>query len=111
MGAPVPRMPRPPHPHPLHVLRAAEVIPVLGFAQPAALPRRLAGGPAGALRAVLLPSTIAHIDGENIPAAQAFALYFVCHGSPARGPIFAHRGRPPPNPVSALTSRAKTDAE
>jgi len=71
----------PPRPHPLHVLRAAEVILVLRFAEPAALTRRLAGRPTGSLRTVLLTSAIAHIHCENIAAAQALALYFVRHGS------------------------------
>src|SRR6202011_6049889 len=98
-------MRRPPHPYPLHVLRTAEVIPVLRFAEPAALARRLAGGPAGALRAVLLPPPIAHIDGENLPAAQAFALYFVCHGSPGRRPIF-----PPSQPATAAPTSPPSPA-
>jgi hypothetical protein len=83
----------------LHVLRPAEVIPVLRFAQPAALPRRLGRRPAGALRAVLLPPAIAHIDGENLPAAQALALYFVGPWVPRRADPFSPiGGQPPPNP-------------
>ena len=59
---------------PLHVLRAAEIILVLRFTEPAALTRRLAGRPTGSLRTVLLTSAIAHIHCENIAAAQALAL-------------------------------------
>src|SRR6266404_3819196 len=102
---------RSPHPHPLHVLRPAEVVPVFRFAKPAALTCRLARRPAGALRAVLLTPPIAHIDSENIPAAQALALYFVGHGSPAADPSSPIGGQSPPNPPSAIISGEKTDAE
>ena len=88
---------RPPHADPLYVLRSAEVILVLRFTQPATLARRLARCPARALRTVLLPTTIAHIDSENIHAAQAFALYFVCHGSPAQTHLPPIGGQPAPN--------------
>jgi hypothetical protein len=71
----------PPRAHPLDVHRPAEVIPVLRLAQPAMLPRRLAGRPAGFLRTVLLAPAIAHIDREFIPAAQALALFSIRHGS------------------------------
>src|SRR5882757_1203396 len=95
-------MPRPPDPHSLHVLRSAEVILVARFAQPAALTRRFARRAASALRAVLLPPSVAHIDRENIPAAQALALYFSGHGSPAGQTHFrlsvASRRRPPSTP-------------
>jgi len=105
LRAPVPRMRRPPHSHPLHVLWPAEVILVLRLAQPAALTRRFARRPAGSLRAVLLPSAIAHIEGENLAAAPALALYFVRHGSLAWESIFAD-GRP-----AAVEPRAPTSAE
>ena len=81
MGTPIPRMTGAPRAHPLDVHGPAEVIPVLRFAEPAALPRRLAGGTTGLLRAVHLATAIAHIDRENIPAAQALALYLIRHGS------------------------------
>lgn len=81
MGAPIPRMTGPPCAHPLDVHRPPEVIPVLRLAEPAALPRRLAGRTAGPLCAVLLAPAIAHIDRENISAAQALALFFIRHGS------------------------------
>src|SRR5450756_716669 len=104
-------MARPPDPHPLHVLRSAEVILVARFAEPAALARRLARRPAGTLRAILLPPPIAHIDGENLPAAQALALYFMGHGSPARRPILAPRRPADVEQARTLTGETKTDAE
>jgi hypothetical protein len=71
------------------MLRSTEVILVLRLAQPAALARRFATGSTRRFRAALLPSAVAHINGENLAAAQALALYLVRHGSLAWRSIFA----------------------
>jgi hypothetical protein len=75
--------------HPRGIVGLTKVISVLRLRQPAALARRFTRRTAGSFRAVLLPSAVAHIDRENIAAAQALALYFVRHGSLAWRPIFA----------------------
>jgi hypothetical protein len=50
-------------------------------------------------------------SGENLPAAQALALYFMGHGSPARRSIFAQRRPADVEAVKTLTGGAKTNAE
>jgi hypothetical protein len=57
-------MHRPPFPHPLYVLRSAEVIPVARLREPAALSLRLAGGSAGSFRTVFLSLAITRISRE-----------------------------------------------
>lgn len=54
--------------HPLHIGRALEVIPVLGFAQPAALAGRFTGLAARGFRTVALVVTIAWIGPEQLIA-------------------------------------------
>src|SRR5665213_347155 len=100
-----------PHPHPIHMLRSTEVILVLRLAQPAALARRFATGSTRRFRAALLPSAVAHINGENLAAAQALALYLVRHGSLAWRSIFADTLRPADKPqpqTSAATKPMRT---
>lgn len=106
------RMPGPPHAHPLHVFRSAEVVPVPGFTEPAALPCRIAHSPAGALRAVLLPPAIAHIHGEKKMSPQHRHLLCTLFAmGPPRRPIFADRRGTTPAPWAAVTGGKKIDAE
>jgi hypothetical protein len=105
-------MGRPPHPHPIDVLRPAEVILVLWLLEPAALARRFTGTSAGAFRAVLLPPAVAHIDFENFPAALALTLPFVRHGSLPWRSIFtdqrqANAESPAPSPAGTKLRRIK----
>ena len=74
-----------PEPDPFHMHRTSEVVLVLRLLAPASLPRRFACCPAGRFWAVLLPSAVAHVGCENLPAAQALGFALVGHGSPGRG--------------------------
>src|SRR5437016_5737608 len=65
-------MQRSPGAHTRHMQRAAEVVLVHWLHKPAALTRRLARLTTGVLAAVLLPSAVARIRTEQLPAAQAF---------------------------------------
>src|SRR5437868_13455594 len=82
MGTPVPRMGHAPGTHPFHVHRPAEVVLVLRLLSPTSLSGRLGGRSTGQLWAVLLPTAVAHVHGENIPAGQAFGVALLRHGSP-----------------------------
>src|ERR1700686_843913 len=86
MGAPVPRMGRSPDPDPLHVHRSAKVVSVLGLVSPASLTERFGSGSAGRFWAVLLPTAVAHVHGENLLAGQALGFALVRHGSPEGAP-------------------------
>ena len=77
--SPIAGVRRPPGPHPGHMLGAAEVVPVLGFGQPARLARRLARLAAGAGRAVPLVPHIARVRAEQHPAVQALASSSLRH--------------------------------
>src|SRR3569833_3050260 len=107
MGAPVARMGRTPDPHPLHVHRPAKVVPVLRLLPPAPLPHRFAGRPAGRFCAVLLPSAIAHVGGENLPAGQALGLALVGH----RSPVGTHVANPSSIPTNRPTSPPPTEGK
>jgi hypothetical protein len=84
----------PPLPHPLHVLRAAEVILVVGFAQPPLLPGALAGRLALRPRTILLASAIPVIGHKQQLTMQAFTtaclrlhgVEIASHKTPARRP-------------------------
>jgi len=67
--------------YPGGVVGFTEVISVLRFGEPTALPRRLPSRSTRLLRAVLLAPTIAHIHREFVPAAQALAFSSLRHGS------------------------------
>src|SRR5579859_5406630 len=113
MGAPVPGIGRAPDPHPFHVHRPAKVVLVLGLLAPASLPRRFACCPAGWVCAVLLPSAIAHVGRENLPAAQALGFALVGHGSPSWGACCqpkgnAHQQTPSPSPTEDKAEENKT---
>src|SRR4051794_30076214 len=86
MGAPVPRMGHAPDTDPLHVHWPTEVVLVLRLLLPASLSGRLGSGPAGRFWAVLLPTAVAHVHGENLPAGQALGFALVRHGSPEGAP-------------------------
>ena len=60
--------------HALDVLGTAEVIPVLGFAQPETLTLGLAGLAAFGLGAEALMPTVASVSHEQLPAMQTFTL-------------------------------------
>src|SRR3569833_2641289 len=107
MGAPVARMGRTPDPHPLHVHRPAKVVPAPRPLPPAPPPPRPAGRPAGRPRAVLLPSAIAHVGGENLPAGQALGLALVGH----RSPVGTHVANPSSIPTNRPTSPPPTEGK
>jgi len=71
MGTPVPRMSHAPDTDPFHVHWPTEVVLVLRLLLPASLSGRLGSGPAGRFWAVLLPTAVAHVHGENLPADRA----------------------------------------
>src|SRR5438445_10229300 len=62
-----------PLPHPLHVLRAAEVVPVFGFAQPTLLPGSLASLLALRGRTILLAASIPVIGHKQHLTMQTLA--------------------------------------
>jgi len=66
-------MGRPPLPHPLHVVGAAEVILVIGFAQPTLLPGALAGLLARRLGTILLATAIPVIGHKQQLTMQTLA--------------------------------------
>jgi integrase len=69
--APIARMLLLPAPHPGSVLCVAEVAAVLWLAQPQALTGGFALTLTRGLLAVLLPSVVAHVGGENLSTGQA----------------------------------------
>src|ERR1700679_2202342 len=113
MGAPVARMDRAPDPYPFHVHRPAKVVLVLRLLAPASLPRRFARSPAGRFWAVLLPSAVARVGRENLPAAQALGFALVGHGSPAGAACcqpkgHAHQHTTSPSPTEGKAEENKT---
>jgi hypothetical protein len=81
-------MHRSPRAHPRHVQGTAEVALVLGLLEPAALTGGFARHPTRTLLAVLLPSAVAWICSEQLPAAQAFT-----------SSCSPHRPAPPSEPI------------
>ena len=72
---------------PLHVKRAAKVIAVGPFVQPASLTGRLAGPAASRLGTVMLALVIAKIREEKLAATATLALF----GPDAHGPRKEHQ--------------------
>ena len=75
-----------PSPHPLHLMRASEVILVLRFVQPTLLTLPFAGLAAGGLGAELLSAAVAGHGSENFLTAKAFhrSREKIQHPLPAR---------------------------
>jgi hypothetical protein len=78
---------RSPLPHPLHVVRVAEVCLVAGFAQPALLPGALAGRLARRRRTILLPSPVPVVGHKQQLTMQTLATARLgLHGNKSRLP-------------------------
>jgi hypothetical protein len=71
--------------HALDVRGAAEVIPVLGFAQPETLTLGLAGLAAFGLGTEPLMPTVASVSHEQLPAMQTFTLIRFEHQAMVNG--------------------------
>src|SRR5580704_19380 len=108
MGTPVRCMGQAPDANPFHVHRPAEVVPVLRLLSPTSLSGRLGGRSTGRFWAVLLPTAVAHVRGENLPAGQALGFALVRHGSPEGAPWCQPSGNGRKTDTGAVANGGKT---